>query len=306
MSRGRDGARLCFSTRENANQSGRKDCRLKFASHPPHPTHIIYPVVYLPGTRLIASSNYASTSDLAALAHRLDALESSLIKSGALLPADLERYLKGTREQMASFQPTPTYGAPTLPEKGPPLAEEETVDDTEGAALTLEHLAFGRSRVDGGHALPHFAMRYPSTVGRSAPNHDYHLAKTSSNQSPLGSSGTGISPGGVVHGGPGLGQDVTLKSSPLGIGQSNLSREERAKKIDKLLEVLGPTDVFDMLYRQTDVVLHALTKVLPTRERGEILVRAVSFPPISRMLMLIHSTLTAWIGCIDVGVVLGK
>jgi hypothetical protein len=45
-----------------------------------------------------------------------------------------------------------------------------------------------------------------------------------------------------------------------------------------LLEVLGPTDVFDMLYRQTDVVLHALTKVLPTRERGEILVRALSAP----------------------------
>lgn len=211
-------------------------------------------------------SNFASTSDLAALAHRLDALESSLIKSGALLPADLERYLKGTKEQMATLQPTATYDAPTIPNKAPPLGEEETVDDTEGAALTLEHLAFGRSRVDGGHALPHFGMRYPNAMGKLNQNHQYHLAKVATSQSPLNS----FSPKGN--------HDVTLRSTSfnLGHGSSSLSTEERNQKIDQILEVIGPTDIFDLFYKRTDVAMRALTKVLPTKEKGEILVRAVS------------------------------
>jgi len=171
---------------------------------------------------------------------------------------------------MAGFQATPTYAVPVPPKEAPPLAEEETVDDTEGAALTLEHLAFGRSRVDGGHALPHFGARYPSTVGRSAPNHSYHLARSAINQSPLGMN---ISPGAhdvTLRHGQGGGQNFT------GHGLSPLSQEERSKHIDQLLDMMGPTDVFDLFYRKTDVMLKALTKVLPTKEKGEILVKAVS------------------------------
>ena len=164
---------------------------------------------------------------------------------------------------MASLQPTPTYAAPVIPDKVAPLGEEETVDDTEGAALTLEHLAFGRSRAIGGHTLPHFTGRYPSGVGKSAPNQGYHLVRSNATSSPLHT----ISPSY---------QDVTVQNNPLGHGQSPLGREERRKHIDKLLDLLGPTDIFDLVYRQTDVVTIALTKVLPTRERGEILVRAVS------------------------------
>jgi hypothetical protein len=47
-------------------------------------------------------------------------------------------------------------------------------------------------------------------------------------------------------------------------------------RIDALLDLIGPTDVFDLFYRRTEVALRALTKVLPTRERGEMLVKAVS------------------------------
>ena len=210
-------------------------------------------------------SNYATTSDLAALAHRLDALETSLIKTGALLPTDLERYLKSTRDQMATLQPTPTYGAVIPPKEAPPLTEEETVDDTEGAALTLEHLAFGSSRVDGGHSLPHFGARYPSTVGRSAPNHSYHLAKSAINYSPIGMM---ISPG--AH-------DVTIRhGGKAGAKSSPLSNEERNKYADQLLDLLGPLDVFDLFYRKTDVMARALTRILPSKARGEILVKAVS------------------------------
>lgn len=51
-------------------------------------------------------------------------------------------------------------------------------DDTEDAALTIEHLTFGRSRVAGGHSIPYFGARHPSSIGRKEPNNDYHLART--------------------------------------------------------------------------------------------------------------------------------
>jgi hypothetical protein len=55
-----------------------------------------------------------------------------------------------------------------------------------------------------------------------------------------------------------------------------LTPEERAMRIDALLDLIGPMDVFDLFYRRTDVAMRALTKVLPSRERGELLVKAVS------------------------------
>lgn len=151
---------------------------------------------------------------------------------------------------MATLQPTPTYGVPVIPDKAPPMGDEETVDDTEGAALTLEHLAFGRSRVAGGHTIPHFGMRYPNAMGRTAPNHQYHLAKVSATQSPLSG-------------------DVTLRHNG-----SPLTVEERGQKIDQLLELLGPTDIFDLFYKRTDVAMKSLAKLLPSTERGKILVKA--------------------------------
>src|SRR5689334_3001277 len=38
-------------------------------------------------------SRFATTNALTLLAHRLDALEAALVKTGALLPADLEHFL---------------------------------------------------------------------------------------------------------------------------------------------------------------------------------------------------------------------
>lgn len=140
------------------------------------------------------------------------------------------------------------------------------MDATEGAALTLEHLAFGRSRVGGSHSLPHFGARIPSSVSRHAPDNAYHLNRS---QSILQArAGQGISPG-VIDG-------STLRKVALGSGRPELPTEERNKHIDQLLDLLGPTDIFDLFYRKTDVVMRALTKVLPPRETGEILVKAVS------------------------------
>lgn len=238
-------------------------------------------------TRLTNSSNYASATDLANLAHRLNALEASLVKTGALIPSDLEFYLTGMRSRLADFssasdaRPSDSKTARNV-SSGVPTGvseSEEAVSDTEGAALTLEHLAFGRSRVDGSHSMPHFGARLPSTVGKPAPNNNYHLAKA-----------TG--PVGASPGSAGLYQDHSRKSS-LGVadgkglmdtkperGESvyldTMTEEERLTRINALLDLLGPTDVFDMLYKKTDVAMAALTKVLPTRERGELLIKTVS------------------------------
>nr|XP_019008195.1 nuclear protein [Kwoniella pini CBS 10737]OCF46976.1 nuclear protein [Kwoniella pini CBS 10737] len=198
-------------------------------------------------------NNFATTSELAALAHRLDALEASLVKNGALRPTDLDHFLNILRE-----------GEGGGPQQA--LAEEETVDDTEGAALTLEHLAFGRSRADGSHSMPHFGSRL-SSVSRPAPNNDYHLAKSIVPQQIAGPQTSGaLSPSMMSH------SNVT-SDGPKYEG-SRLSLEERAQKIDQLLELLGPTDIFDLLYRKTDVAIVALTRLLPSRQRGEVLVKA--------------------------------
>lgn len=192
-------------------------------------------------------------------------------------------------------------------------------DDTEGAALTLEHLAFGRSRVEGAHSIPHFGARIPSSISKHAPNNDYHLARSSVSNvhthththsgglaaSPMSGSGRALSISASAGNSP---ADARRKSSlnimpssgsgeaqaqvrshggGYGVpGQSegpdrrtsygeSLSVEERQMRIDALLDLIGPTDVFELFYRKTDVAGRALTKMLPSRERGELLVKTV-------------------------------
>ena len=204
--------------------------------------------------------DYVTTSDLGFVTHRLDALESALIKSGTVLPADLDSFLKTSRASVAAFEPfeTPSQQAERDPTT---LSREETVDDTEGAARTLEHLAFGGSRVEGGQALPHFGARLVSTISNYAPNNDYHLTR-------LGTTGTGLSPdmNGKASGKPSGGQ---TKETP---------SDERDARLDALLDLIGPTDVFDMFWKKTDVAMRVVSRVLPSRERGEVLVRAVGQP----------------------------
>ena len=205
---------------------------------------------------------YAATSELAALAHRIDAIQSSLVNSGALVRADLEQNLKSSRDTHTSDQ-TDT-GHPSS--RRPSQAEEEVVDNTEGAALTLEHLAFGRSHVAGGHSLPHFGARLQSTIGKHVPNNDYHLASQIVTYPP------GLAPEGSRRR---LSDGVVADGSGESSALADASAEERTRRIDELLELIGPYDAFDLLYRKTDVALRALTRVLPTTETGELLVNSV-------------------------------
>jgi len=96
--------------------------------------------------------------------------------------------------------------------------------------------------------------------------------------------------------------DVTIRHGGKAIGtkSSPLSNEDRNKYADQLLDLLGPMDVFDMFYRKTEVMARAVTRVLPTRERGEMLVKAVSVLWSPRERVLMSSILTGLIGCIDV------
>ena len=71
---------------------------------------------------------------------------------------------------------------------------------------------------------------------------------------------------------------------------SELSPEEKGKKMDELLDLIGPTEVFDLFYRKTDLAMRALTRVLPSRERGELVVRAVSVLCMDPSSWLIPST----------------
>lgn len=43
----------------------------------------------------------------------------------------------------------------------------------------------------------------------------------------------------------------------------------------KVLEALEPTEVFSMFYQRSDVFVRALLSVMPSSDKGEILVRTV-------------------------------
>ncbi|ORX35880.1 fungal-specific transcription factor domain-domain-containing protein [Kockovaella imperatae] len=202
------------------------------------------------------SSNVASTSDLALLAHRLDALEASLIKSGALLPSDMDHFLKSSRlnESRDLSRPTSPRLTPRQSIPGPSVDMDE-IEDTEGAARVLEHLAFGRSRVDGGTAVPHFGARVVSGIsGGFTRMRDY---KGQGRDGSPTKSSDGVS---------------AMQRRLVGLGPA-LSEEERSRRTDELLDLLGPTDVVNIFFRQTDVVLKLLVRILPDQEIGEVLVR---------------------------------
>lgn len=213
-------------------------------------------------TNVSANSNYASAADLATIQHRLDALEASLLKSGALHKDDLDHFLKIIQE--------------AEPKKKIKTRDNEdiAVDDTEGAALTLEHLAFGRSRADGSHAIPHFATRL-SSVSRPAPNNDYHLAKSSipSNVN-FYNSPPGYDPGSASSSGQRTSLNISSTPDNRQGRRTELTSEERQQKVEQLMEVLGPVDLIDLFFRKTDLAIIALTKLLPSRQRGELLVKA--------------------------------
>ena len=200
--------------------------------------------------KLLRRHTYATANELDTINNRLDSLEQSLLKSGAIHPSDLNGYITSV--------PQPITG---------PVADEPsssalppTDSGTEEAALTLEHLAFGRRHDTDGISL--FAVAHPSR-----PEMGYSYSRSR--------------PEPVSTGFP-LEQPNEGKASLLGLEKmppkskwTEMSEEERLRRTDELLELLGPTDIVDVFFRKTDIVLKLLAKTLPTHQIGEILVKAV-------------------------------
>jgi len=266
---------------------------------------------------LIGRTHHATTAELATVAHRLDALEAALIKNRCILPADIDNYMKSTLSMYTSEDPSsstrrrdttvPSSGAIAGPSQhggAPELDSGHNIDpkvddDTEDAALTIEHLTFGRSRVVGGHSMAYFGATHPSSIGRREPNNDYHLARTS-HSSPIGHAsalhahsnvrGGSGSPG--SRPGPGPGQQPrksslnvqlnTIKSEreptnlPTKRFADTLSHEEKMARMDALLDIMEPTDLIDMFWKKTDVAMRYLMMIFPDPEKGRFLVNAVS------------------------------
>lgn len=166
-------------------------------------------------------------------------------------------------------------------------------DDTEDAALTIEHLTFGRSsRVVGGHSMPYFGASHPSSIARREPNNDYHLARTS-HSSPIGHA-SALHQSSNVRGGSGSPsrpqqparksslnvQSKSVKTEPTNLPPKRfadtLSHEERMTRMDALLDIMEPTDLVDMFWKKTDVAMRYLMMIFPDAEKGKFLVNAVS------------------------------
>jgi hypothetical protein len=262
---------------------------------------------------LISSTHHATTAELATVAHRLDALEAALIKNRCILPADIDNYMKSTLSMYTTEDPSSTTRrrdttiAPAVaaavagPSQGggaPELDSGHNIDpkvddDTEDAALTIEHLTFGRSRVVGGHSMAYFGASHPSSIGRREPNNDYHLARTS-HSSPIGHA-SALHAHSNIRGGSGSpghrpGQQPrksslnvqlkSIKSEPTNLPTKRfadtLSHEEKMARMDALLDIMEPTDLIDMFWKKTDVAMRYLMMIFPDPEKGRFLVNAVS------------------------------
>lgn len=258
---------------------------------------------------LMNRTHYATTAELASVAHRLDALEAALIKNGSIIPADIDQYVRSTMSMYPTedFPASSTGGASgannaaaaaAARRRGDPAMDIDNGhnvppkidDDTEDAALTIEHLTFGRSRVAGGHSIPYFGARHPSSVGRKEPNNDYHLARTA-HSSPGGQHPPPLHPHPhphPQHAGSPSSQPQSAKRSSLNVEAKlelphanryvdSLSHEERMARMDALLDIMEPTDLIDMFWRKTDVGVRYLMRIFPSPEKGRFLVNAVSF-----------------------------
>jgi len=246
-----------------------------------------------------STTHHATTAELATVAHRLDALEAALIKNRCILPADIDNYVRSTISMYPTEEParrkdtTAVAGPSTAPgidggHNIPPKMD----DDTEDAALTIEHLTFGRSRVVGGHSMPYFGASHPSSIARREPNNDYHLARTS-HSSPIGHA-SALHQHSNVRGGSGSPsrpqqparksslnvQSKSVKAEPTNLPPKRfadtLSHEERMTRMDALLDIMEPTDLVDMFWKKTDVAMRYLMMIFPDAEKGKFLVNAVS------------------------------
>lgn len=238
------------------------------------------------------------------------ALESILSQAGILAPGQLENILGGKGKltlvsldhtlpngASASFRGNGNNTAPTGSDIVEEIAEGgEQESDTEGAALTLEHLAFGRRKQEQGAGSSHSthhnagpgsmlrrnvsdalgsdpvfdtgdAMRGPAINPFGRPGASAVVAKDPNDVFPYSMTFSVLPPGTSAAGVPAH----LLPQLPLRL------KEKMAGPVkSEVLDALDPMDVFSIFYQRNDVFVKALLSVLPDRSKGELLVRSVS------------------------------
>lgn len=193
----------------------------------------------------------ATTSDLDLLRNRVAHLETLLLRNGTISPGDM------TSSPKSALRPFPALVKAEHAEDGD--------SDTEGAAMTLEHLAFGRARAES----------------QAVPMNQSHLAQPANPSSFASGTFPAVYPRRLANDAAGT-AFYTPSNKPHLNGALGSSGDGGPGRIDaiqgnakKVLETLQPTEVFSMFYQRSDVFVRALLSVMPSREKGEILVHAV-------------------------------
>lgn len=217
---------------------------------------------------------------------RIAALESLLTQSGILDPGALENML-GSKGKLSMIPRSDSHMDSTRPagsrDEGP-IDEVDGESDMEGAALTLEHLAFGRRKTEQavssaafGNTLarPDAIRRDTSAEMRSGETHvTGAMLPFSSGDGRLQTGPQGIGSDralAVVH--KGSFDDAGVAPELMPSGPLNL-KVNKGPVRNEVLDALAPSEVFSIFYQRSDVFVKALLSVLPDRQRGEMLVNS--------------------------------
>ena len=262
-------------------------------------------------------------NDLTALQYRLSVLESLLAESGIISPGTIDDLIANVQSKPKTVTNQPVVGT-SLTAAGVPKVDSsaggpaqggvlgygastdrqrdaEVDSDTEGAALTLEHLAFGQRKTEQQVPTLLSARSYSGT-GTGAMNtspvkissgskngrrtsgmlEDHldmklHGGNTAGyNSSSVDAAGTGFDIASVSNN-KGM---LSNHGSKSGRGQAypNALNQASSTKMSGLvkstiLDSLDPAEVFSIFYQRSDVYVRALLSVIPTREKGELLVK---------------------------------
>jgi hypothetical protein len=259
-------------------------------------------------------------NDLTALQYRLSVLESLLAESGIISPGTIDDLIANAQSKPKTATNQPVVGT-SLTAAGVPKVDSsaggpaqsgvlgygasterqrdaEVDSDTEGAALTLEHLAFGQRKTEqqvpallsarsysgtGTGAMNTSPVKLNSGSGsgrRTSGMIEDHLdtklngGNKAGYRTSLDATGTGFD---IASGNKGM---LQTHGSKTGRGQAypNALNQASSTKMSGLvnstiLDSLDPAEVFSIFYQRSDVYVRALLSVIPTRAKGELLVK---------------------------------
>lgn len=252
------------------------------------------------------STGCASSTDFTALQHRLSVLESLLAESGIIAPGTLDDLVANPQQS----KPKPSQGqqigtsltaagvpkvdgtATTRSGYAPLTDRHKDLDidsDTEGAALTLEHLAFGQRKTEqqpglAGQGATNLASQFPD-VGMRESDTTSNRGEVAEMERALRASFSGSAANFIAANDLAMlrasaeNMNRSAQQQPDGnvnrrrSGQIQVSTSKSSRVNSALLDSLDPAEVFSLFYQRSDVYVRALLSVVPDRNRGELLVR---------------------------------